>query len=75
MEEELKKQIERLLVFAEHDTYRCILTTLEAGEPRKDGSYWQKFNGKWYQASPKNKIPKCNCGLDKVIKSILKIIK
>jgi len=42
----------------------CILNRNERGEPTPDGGYRMMYAGKWYQSSPVDETPKCNCGLD-----------
>ena len=42
----------------------CIRSYQSAGEPIPGGGYRQKFKGMWYQASPVDETPKCDCGLD-----------
>ena len=42
----------------------CILSFYSMGEPTPDGGYRCKYKGVWYQASPVNETPKCDCGLD-----------
>ena len=64
-----KEEIKELIGYTTHDG-DCILSQLEAGEPTKNG-YRQKYAGKWYQSRPIDKRPKCNCGLDDLIKIIL----
>lgn len=65
-DDELMKEIDEYL---QHKS-ECINNQLEAGEPTPDGGYRQKFAGKWYQSSPTDETPKCNCGLDKIINLI-----
>lgn len=64
-ESELLK--EELLDYVQHSN-RCVLSHWEAGEPTADGGYRQKFGDKWYQARPIDETPKCNCGLDDIVK-------
>lgn len=59
-------KIKELINYVEHDR-RCILTYLERGEPTEDGGYRQKYAGKWYQSSPVDETPKCDCGLDAIL--------
>jgi len=63
----LKSQADALLDYVTH-TDRCILSFWEAGEPTQDGGYRMKFAGKWYQSRPIDETPKCNCGLDEIMK-------
>lgn len=53
---------EWILNYARH-TDDCILSMWQAGRPASDGGYESKYNGVWY---PKDKTPKCECGLDEL---------
>jgi hypothetical protein len=77
LEQELKSACEKrdeewficwskLCGYAEHD-YKCIRSQAEAGEPIEGGGYRQRFAGKWYQSSPIDETPKCDCGLSEII--------
>lgn len=45
----------------------CILSKWSAGRPTKDG-YENRYAGNWYQSSPIDNTPKCECGLDDILK-------
>lgn len=47
----------------------CILSFWEAGEPTSNGGYRRKIKGKWYQYSPVDESPKCNCGFQEALAS------
>jgi len=51
----------------------CILSLWEAGEPTPDGGYRRMYDGKWYRSSPVNETPKCDCGLDEIIRTYKKM--
>ena len=55
------KKLESLLEYLRHDEL-CIRNRFEAGEPTPNGGYRSQYAGKWYQVSPIDKTPKCNCG-------------
>jgi hypothetical protein len=59
----LQRENEELREYVQHDS-NCILSFWEVGEPTEGGGYRMKFKGKWYTEKPK-----CNCGLDEVLKS------
>jgi hypothetical protein len=61
-----RKEAEGLVDYVVHDS-KCILSFWEAGEPTKNGGYRSRYKGKWYESKPKNKEPKCNCGLEEVL--------
>lgn len=65
----LDRAVEALKDFGAHDG-DCILSQWSAGENTPDGGYRMKFAGKWYQASPIDETPKCNCGLDEILASL-----
>ena len=54
--------------YIEHSS-SCIRSASEAGRPTKGGGYEQKFRGKWYQATPIDETPKCDCGLDLILEA------
>ena len=66
--QERKDVIARLSPYTEHRE-RCILAQFEAGRPTKSGGYKQKYDGHWYQTSPVDETPKCDCGLDEILKN------
>lgn len=53
----------------EHVVHRqsCIRTLWEAGEPTAGGGYRTMYAGKWYQTSPVDELPKCECGVDEIL--------
>ena len=55
---ELQRRLAAVEEYAEHQS-GCVLTYLEAGEPRADG-YYQKYAGQWYRS---DNPPQCTCGL------------
>lgn len=59
----------KLMPYIEHDN-QCIRSQFEAGQPTKDGGYEEKYAGKWYQTTPIDETPKCDCGLDEVLASL-----
>ena len=68
VESERERVIEEVAGYTEHDR-DCILSRFEAGQPNKNGGYDWKLAGKWYQVEPVSKLPKCECGLDDILKS------
>lgn len=62
--------VNRLWEFAKHSR-NCILSFFEAGRPTEDGGYEQKFRGRWYSIRPVDNTPKCDCGLDDLLRSKL----
>lgn len=62
-----REEIKELSQYCEH-TNLCIRYRYEAGRPTDNGGYEIKFNGKWYESSPIDKTPKCNCGLEETLK-------
>ena len=64
-----KEIIAKLAQYAQHER-NCIIDQLEAGRPTKKGGYEQLFRGKWYQSSPINKTPKCECGLVDILNKL-----
>jgi hypothetical protein len=71
--ERVKELVEQLRGYTEHSG-SCIRFRSEAGRPTVDGGYEQMFDGKWYQASPVDKTPKCECGLITIIQSLDSLI-
>jgi hypothetical protein len=67
-ERKLIKIAESIFDYTSHFV-ACSRTYFEGGEPTKNGGYREKFQGKWYQAKPKDKTPKCTCGLDQALDS------
>lgn len=65
-DEKWRKGVEAISEYIQH-TDNCIRNSLKAGEPTKNG-YRQKFRGKWYEARPNDKTPKCDCNLDNLLK-------
>lgn len=68
----LSVYMEELEQYVHHDI-QCIRDQWSAGRPTKDGGYEQKFAGKWYQARPVDKTPKCDCGLDDILSQLKEI--
>ena len=68
---ELIAKLEEVFPFfyCEH-TSDCIRSQFEAGTPTDDGGYKVKYAGKWYEAKPVDKTPKCDCGLDKALSAV-----
>ncbi len=62
----------RVVEIAEYTVHErdCIRAQFSAGRPIEGGGYEQKFAGKWYQSLPKDKTPKCNCGLDTLLSKL-----
>ena len=60
--------IEEVEDYLEHNS-ECILSLWSAGRPTVNG-YEAKYGGKWYQISPIDKRPKCDCGLDYILSAL-----
>lgn len=67
--DELDKLLSGLSDYAAHDN-SCIRSDCSAGEPLPDGGYQRKYRGKWYRVSPVDETPKCECGLDDILKRL-----
>lgn len=61
--------IDKLMEYVNHSD-RCILSDCSAGRPTEDGGYENKYRGVWYQSRPIDKTPKCDCGLDEILKNL-----
>ena len=66
-----KEMVEEFAPYAQHDS-SCVLSEWSAGRPAKDGGYEAKIGGKWYQTRPKDKTPKCECGLGGILDKLRK---
>ena len=66
---EYRDRVNGLMDYVEH-TQRCIRSDLHEGRPTKKGGYEQRFGDKWYQSRPVDETPKCDCGLDAVLKEL-----
>lgn len=64
-EDLVQQLLESLSNYIDHEE-DCIRNHFEAGEPTENG-YRQRFKGKWYEARPIDKTPKCDCGLDEAL--------
>ena len=64
-----RKEISGVIEYMEHDR-ECILSQFGADRSTGDGGYEQEFAGKWYQTSPIDKSPKCDCGLSDILKKL-----
>lgn len=53
--------------FAAHDS-KCIRSLWSAGQPTENGGYEMCYAGKWYESKPVDRTPKCDCGLDALLK-------
>lgn len=63
-----KSVVEEILPYIEHQK-SCVRLTFHAGRLTVDG-YEQQFGNKWYEATPIDRTPKCDCGLDKLLTTL-----
>ena len=69
-QEEMVVALKGLEEYAQH-TDDCVRSRYSQGRPTKNG-YECMYDGKWYESSPVDKTPKCDCGLTQAISLLSK---